>query len=150
MILPGATLGLLGGGQLGRMFTIAARTMGYEVMVLDPDTESPAATFATEHLCAPYTDADALARLASECAAVTTEFENVPASSLQSIAQHIPVRPSASAIHIARDRILEKKTIRDIGLDTVEYHVIQNESDLDQASTKHPITCNFENSNSWL
>lgn len=139
MILPGATLGLLGGGQLGRMFTIAARTMGYEVMVLDPDTESPAATFATEHICAPYTDADALARLASECAAVTTEFENVPASSLQSIAQHIPVRPSASAIHIARDRILEKKTIRDIGLETVEYYVIQNESDLDQASQNIPL-----------
>ena len=133
MILPGATLGLLGGGQLGRMFTIAARTMGYEVMVLDPDPESPAATFATEHLCAPYTDTVALARLASECAAVTTEFENVPASSLQSIAQHIPVRPSAEAIHIARDRILEKKTIRDIGLDTVDYHVIRNQSDLNYA-----------------
>ena len=133
MILPGATLGLLGGGQLGRMFTIAARTMGYEVMVLDPDPESPAAAFATEHLCAPYTDAAALARLASGCAAVTTEFENVPATSLQSIAEHIPVRPSAENIHIARDRILEKKTIRDIGLDTVDYHVIQTESDLDHA-----------------
>ena len=133
MILPGATIGLLGGGQLGRMFTIAARTMGYEVIVLDPDTESPAATFATEHLCAPYTDTDALARLARECAAVTTEFENVPATSLESIAQHIPVRPSADNIRIARDRILEKKTIRDSGLDTVEYHVIQNESDFDQA-----------------
>ena len=133
MILPGATLGLLGGGQLGRMFTIAARTMGYEVMVLDPDPESPAAAFATEHLCAPYTDTAALARLASGCAAVTTEFENVPATSLQSIAEHIPVRPSAESIHIARDRILEKKTIRDIGLDTVDYHVIQTESDLDHA-----------------
>ena len=136
MILPGATLGLLGGGQLGRMFTIAARTMGYEVMVLDPDTESPAATFATEHLCAPYTDTDALARLARECAAVTTEFENVPATSLEMIAEHIPVRPTATAIRIARDRILEKKTIRGYGLDTVEYHVIQHESDLDQALHK--------------
>ena len=133
MILPGATLGLLGGGQLGRMFTIAARTMGYEVIVLDPDTESPAATFATEHLCAPYTDTDALARLARECAAVTTEFENVPATSLESIAQHIPVRPSADNIRIARDRILEKKTIRDIGLDTVEYHVILTRDDFESA-----------------
>ena len=133
MILPGETLGLLGGGQLGRMFTIAARTMGYEVTVLDPDPESPAAAFATEHICADYTDADALAQLASECAAVTTEFENVPATSLQSIAQHIPVRPSAAAIRVARDRILEKKTIRGFDLETVEYHVIQNESDFDQA-----------------
>jgi 5-(carboxyamino)imidazole ribonucleotide synthase len=133
MILPGATLGLLGGGQLGRMFTIAARTMGYEVMVLDPDAESPAAAFATEHLCAPYTDVDALARLASECAAVTTEFENVPASSLETIAQHIPVRPSAATIRIARDRILEKKTVRDVGLDTANYHVIETVKDLTTA-----------------
>ena len=139
MILPGATIGLLGGGQLGRMFTIAARTMGYEVMVLDPDPESPAAVFATEHICGPYTDTDALARLAEECAAVTTEFENVPASSLHSIAQHIPVRPSAAAIHIARDRILEKETISNIGLDTVDYHVIQSESDLDLALQQIPL-----------
>jgi 5-(carboxyamino)imidazole ribonucleotide synthase len=133
MILPGATLGLLGGGQLGRMFTVAARTMGYEVIVLDPDRNSPAAAFASKHLCAAYDDNEALACLASECAAVTTEFENVPASSLQSIAEHIPVRPSAAAIRIARDRILEKKTIRSIGLDTVNYHVIKSESDLEAA-----------------
>ncbi|MFW2438763.1 MAG: 5-(carboxyamino)imidazole ribonucleotide synthase [Arenicellales bacterium] len=135
MILPGATLGLLGGGQLGRMFTVAARTMGYEVMVLDPDINSPAGAFATEHLCATYDDKDALARLATECAAVTTEFENVPATSLEIIAQHIPVRPSAAAIHIARDRILEKQAIRDFGLDTVDYYVIEDKSDLEKAST---------------
>jgi 5-(carboxyamino)imidazole ribonucleotide synthase len=139
MILPGATLGLLGGGQLGRMFTIAARTMGYEVMVLDPDVDSPAAAFASEHLCAPYDDKNSLAQLASKCAAVTTEFENVPASSLQAIAEHIPVRPSAAAIHIARDRILEKKTIREIGLDTVDYHVINGASDIETAIENIPL-----------
>ena len=139
MILPGATLGLLGGGQLGRMFTVAARTMGYEVMVLDPDANSPAAAFASEHICANYDDKDALARIASICAAVTTEFENVPASSLQAIAEHIPVRPSAAAIHIARDRILEKKTIRDFGLDTVDYHVIEKEADFDEAISSIPF-----------
>lgn len=133
MISPGATLGLLGGGQLGRMFTMAARTMGYEVMVLDPDTDSPAAAFASEHICASYDDKDALVRLASECAAVTTEFENVPASSLETIARHIPVRPSAVAIRIARDRILEKQTVRDVGLDTANYHVIENVKDLKTA-----------------
>jgi 5-(carboxyamino)imidazole ribonucleotide synthase len=139
MILPGATLGLLGGGQLGRMFTVAARTMGYEVMVLDPDEDSPAAAFATVHLCAPYNDKDALARLASECAAVTTEFENVPASSLEAIAQSVPVRPSAAVIRIARNRILEKQTIRDFGLDTVNYHVIESNTDLDQALQQIPL-----------
>ncbi|GMR05473.1 MAG: 5-(carboxyamino)imidazole ribonucleotide synthase [Gammaproteobacteria bacterium] len=134
MILPGATLGLLGGGQLGRMFTVAARTMGYEVIVLDPDVGSPAGAFATEHLCAAYDDEAALVRLATECAAVTTEFENVPATSLEIIAQHIPVRPSATAIHIARDRILEKQAIRDFGLDTVDYYVIENDADLEVAT----------------
>ena len=133
MILPGATLGLLGGGQLGRMFTVAARTMGYEVIVLDPDTDSPAGAFATKHLCAAYDDKAALLHLATECDAVTTEFENVPATSLEFIAQHIPVRPSASAIHIARDRILEKQAIRDFGLDTVDYYVIENDTDLENA-----------------
>jgi len=118
------------------MFTVAARTMGYEVIVLDPDINSPAAAFASHHLCAAYDDEDALAQLASQCAAVTTEFENVPASSLQAIAEHIPVRPSASAIRIARDRILEKRTIRDIGLDTVDYHVIKSESDFKNAIEK--------------
>ncbi|GBE07678.1 MAG TPA: 5-(carboxyamino)imidazole ribonucleotide synthase [Gammaproteobacteria bacterium] len=133
MILPGATLGLLGGGQLGRMFTVAARTMGYEVIVLDPDVGSPAGAFATEHLCAAYNDEAALVRLATECAAVTTEFENVPATSLEIIAQHIPVRPSATTIHIARDRILEKQALRDFGLDTVDYYVIENDADLEVA-----------------
>lgn len=139
MILPGATLGLLGGGQLGRMFTVAARTMGYDVMVLDPDVDSPAAAFATVHLCAPYDDKDALARLASECAAVTTEFENVPAASLEAIALHTPVRPSADIIRIACNRILEKQTIRDFGLDTVNYHVIESNTDLDQALQQIPL-----------
>jgi 5-(carboxyamino)imidazole ribonucleotide synthase len=115
------------------MFTIAARTMGYEVMVLDPDANSPAGAMASEHLCAAYDDEAALARLASQCAAVTTEFENVPATSLEYIEKHIPVRPSAATIHIARDRILEKQTLRKFGLDTVDYHVIEDESDLDKA-----------------
>ncbi|MEA1889459.1 MAG: 5-(carboxyamino)imidazole ribonucleotide synthase [Pseudomonadota bacterium] len=136
MISPGATLGLLGGGQLGRMFTVAARTMGYQVMVLDPDVNSPAAAFANEHLRAPYDDKHALAQLASKCAAVTTEFENIPASSLETLAAHIPVHPSAGIIRIAQDRILEKQTIRDIGLDTVEYHVIKSESDFEAAIEK--------------
>jgi 5-(carboxyamino)imidazole ribonucleotide synthase len=130
MIQPGAQLGILGGGQLGRMFTIAARTMGYEVVVLDPDPYSPAAAMADTHLCADYDDAASLDYLARHCAAVTTEFENVPASSLDSIAQQVPVRPASNAIRIARDRILEKRAIRDFGLATAAYHVIETESDL--------------------
>ena len=130
MILPGEKLGLLGGGQLGRMFTIAARTMGYDVIVLDPDENSPAGALANEHLCAPYDDIESLNYLANTCSAVTTEFENVPASSLKHIMQKIPVRPGPDSIHIARDRILEKQTIRNIGLPTTKYHVIERDADL--------------------
>ena len=81
-ILPPAMLGILGGGQLGRMFTVAAQTMGYRVTVLDPDPHAPAAAFAERHLCAPFDDAAALAELA-QCAAVTTEFENVSADAMR-------------------------------------------------------------------
>ena len=94
-ILPGATLGILGGGQLGRMFTIAARTMGYKVMVLDPDFASPAGQMADVHLQADYTDHGALRQLGAACAAVTTEFENVPAASLIELANHCRVSPGA-------------------------------------------------------
>ena len=82
MILPGATVGVLGGGQLGRMFTLQARTMGYQVVVLDPDPHSPAGAVADRHIRAPYDDEPALAELSATCAAVTTEFENVPAATL--------------------------------------------------------------------
>ena len=83
MISPGATLGLLGGGQLGRMFTAAARRMGYEVLVLDPDPLSPAGTLANRHIQAAYQDEGALRQMGETAAAVTTEFENVPAASLE-------------------------------------------------------------------
>ena len=135
MILPGEKLGLLGGGQLGRMFTVAARTMGYEVVVLDPDPDSPAGALANEHICAAYSDIPALDRLASSCSAVTIEFENVPASSLEHITHAIPVRPGPDAIRIARDRIFEKGTLRNLGLPTTDYLAVQSEDDLDSASS---------------
>ncbi len=87
MIAPGSWLGLLGGGQLGRMFTMAAQSMGYKVVVLDPGTDSPAGSVADDHIAADYLDRDALAQLADRCAATTTEFENVPADSLRALAQ---------------------------------------------------------------
>ena len=95
MLLPGATLGVLGGGQLGRMFCVAARTMGYRTLVLDPDPRSPAGRIADEHIRAGYTDRTALDRMAASCDAITTEFENVPAESLRYLAQFKPVSPSA-------------------------------------------------------
>ena len=85
-ILPGQTLGMLGGGQLGRYFVLAARKLGYQVIVLDPDLRSPAGALADVHLCRNYDDQDALAELANKCAAITTEFENIDASSMAFLA----------------------------------------------------------------
>ncbi|MBP6115497.1 MAG: 5-(carboxyamino)imidazole ribonucleotide synthase [Neisseriaceae bacterium] len=131
-ILPPAMLGILGGGQLGRMFTIAAKTMGYKVTVLDPDPQAPAAAFADRHLCAPFNDADALA-IMSECAAVTTEFENVNAQAMIDLATHTRVSPSGECVAIAQNRILEKKWIRQAGLATAPYAVIETSAALTQS-----------------
>jgi len=103
-----ATLGVMGGGQLGRMFVHAAQRLGYFTAVLDPDAHSPAGRVSHHHVQAGYTDQDALAQLAALCDAVTTEFENVPASALQALAATCPVAPGAAAVAIAQDRIQEK------------------------------------------
>ena len=124
MILPGATLGLLGGGQLGRMFVLAARTMGYRVTVLDPDADCPAAQVANRHLAAAYDDECALEQLACECASVTTEFENVPAVSLGFLAARVPVRPGVKAVAIAQDRALEKTFLRDNDFATARFAIV--------------------------
>jgi len=132
-ILPGATLGILGGGQLGRMFTIAARTMGYRVMVLDPDSASPAGQMADAHLQADYADHAALKQLGAACAAVTTEFENVPAASLIELASHCRVSPGAAAVAIVQDRSHEKSWLADNGFATAPFALVYSEGDLDAA-----------------
>lgn len=133
MILPGATIGVLGGGQLGRMFCVAARTMGYRVMVLDPDPKSPAGAIADEHLLADYTDPKAIEHMGALCAAVTTEWENVPAATLEALALHCPVRPGDECVAIARDRIREKTFVRDLGLATAPFFAIRSAADLEAA-----------------
>ncbi|MEY2633529.1 MAG: hypothetical protein RIR00_2183 [Pseudomonadota bacterium] len=133
MILPPATLGMLGGGQLGRFFVAAAHEMGYQVWVLDPDPNSPAGRIADRHLCAGYEDPAALAEIAADCAAVTTEFENVPAATLEKLAESLPVRPHAGAVAICQDRIAEKTFLRDNGLPHAPFAAIRSEADLDAA-----------------
>jgi 5-(carboxyamino)imidazole ribonucleotide synthase len=132
-ILPGATLGMLGGGQLGRMFVSAARTMGYEVIVLDPDVNSPAGSMASEHLQASYDDREALDTIAKNCAAVSTEFENIPADTLEYLANSVPVHPSASALRIAQNRYSEKTFFQSLGLSVAEFLSIDSEADIEQA-----------------
>ena len=131
MILPEATLGVLGGGQLGRMFAMAARTMGYRVIVLDPDPLSPAGSVADEQIIASYADEAALKALAKRCAAVTTEFENVPAASLDFLANHCVMRPGAAAVRVAQDRIQEKTWLREQGFATAPFAVVRTRQDLE-------------------
>lgn len=130
MILPGSTLGVLGGGQLGRMFTIAARTMGYDVCVYDPDRASPAGTIATRHICAAFDDIAALDEFGRCCTAITTEFENVPAESLRHLSRHCPMRPNADAVAIAQDRIAEKRFIRRLGVPVASFFAIESADDV--------------------
>lgn len=107
-ILPGATLGVMGGGQLGRMFVHAAQAMGYFTAVLDPDENSPAGLISHHHIRTKYEDANGLATLSRTCAAVTTEFENVPAAAMDRLAHSLSVSPSGRCVAIAQDRAAEK------------------------------------------
>jgi len=109
MIMPGATLGVLGGDQLGRLFTIAAQRLGYRVIVLDPDPAAPAAAVADEHIFADYSDVAALERLGQRCAAITVEYDSVPVSALETLARLTRVRPTPETVAICHDRILEKR-----------------------------------------
>jgi 5-(carboxyamino)imidazole ribonucleotide synthase len=132
---PGSWLGLLGGGQLGRMFCMAAQTLGYRVCVLDPAEDSPTGAVADRHLCAGYTDEAALDELARSCRAATTEFENVPAQSLERLARARVVSPAAAAVAVAQDRIAEKAFVRDAGIPVAPYRAVSDESDLADADT---------------
>ncbi len=130
-ILPGATLGMLGGGQLGRMFTTAAQTMGYKVIVLEPDVNSPAGIIADQHICAKYTDEVALAQLAKLCDAVTTEFENIPATVLSYLEEKTVVHPSSKALSSTQNRLVEKAFIESLGINVAPYAPIRNMADID-------------------
>jgi 5-(carboxyamino)imidazole ribonucleotide synthase len=133
MLRPGAILGVLGGGQLGRMFCVAAQTMGYTVWVLDRDPYSPAGAIADRHLQASYEDRQALAEMAEGCAAITTEFENVPADTLIFLEQHCIVRPGSRAVAIAQNRIREKTSVQEFGLATAPFAAIHKPEDLTAA-----------------
>jgi 5-(carboxyamino)imidazole ribonucleotide synthase len=141
-ILPGTALadgrqpvlGVVGGGQLGRMFVQAAQRMGYSTVVLDPDADGPAAQVSNAHIAAAYDDAQGLAALAAQAVAVTTEFENVPALSLDMLAAQRPVAPSGSCVAIAQDRRVEKAKLAEMGqssgIGPVPYAVIEKAIDI--------------------
>jgi 5-(carboxyamino)imidazole ribonucleotide synthase len=131
-LLPqaGVTLGVMGGGQLGRMFVHAAQAMGYRTAVLDPDPESPAGLVSHQHIVAAYDDPAALAQLGALCAAVTTEFENVPAHALRTLAAHCVVSPPAAAVSVAQDRAQEKAHFVRCGVPCAPYAVMETAAQL--------------------
>ena len=132
-------LGILGGGQLGRFFTISAQNMGYSVVVFDPDDKSPAGKMADKHICKPYDDLKALDELKASCSAVTTEFENIPAETLQYLEKDIIVRPESKAVSIVQNRIKEKDFLKKSEIPVGQYIVINNLESIKNINEKDKI-----------
>ncbi|ARP87715.1 5-(carboxyamino)imidazole ribonucleotide synthase [Bordetella genomosp. 9] len=132
-IAPGDWLGLVGGGQLGRMFCHAAQSLGYKVAVLDPAADGPAAMVADRHIQSAYDDEAGLRELARACRAVTTEFENVPANSLRALAANCRVSPAADAVAVVQDRIAEKAFVAAQSIPVAPHVPVRGEDDLRKA-----------------
>ena len=132
-ILPGATIGVLGSGQLGRMFAIAARRMGYRVHTFSPDQDTPTGQVADVEVTASYDDLDAVAAFARRVSVVTFEFENVPAPTAQAAESSAPVRPAGSVLHTTQQRIREKAFLKSSGLPLTPYREVRIPDDLEQA-----------------
>lgn len=130
---PGATIGVLGSGQLGRMFALAARRMGYRVHTLSPDYDSPTGQISDLEVTAPYDDLDAIAEFARRVDVVTFEFENVPVPAAETAARFAPVRPAGSVLHTTQQRIREKSFLRNAGLPTTPYREVHSPEELSRA-----------------
>jgi 5-(carboxyamino)imidazole ribonucleotide synthase len=126
MIQPGATIGILGGGQLGRMTGMAARSLGYDVHVLDPDPNCPASAIASRTVAARFDDADAAASLAERCAVVTLEIEQIGTAALAAVAARTPLRPSADTVHVIQDRIRQKTWLAANGFPVGAFRVVSS------------------------
>lgn len=137
-ILPGAEIGVLGGGQLGRMFTMAAARLGYRVAILAPDDDTPAGQVACREIRAPYEDLDAVRAFARSVSVVTFEFENVPREAGEAAALHAPVRPAGTILATTQDRIREKAALSKLGLPVAAHAVIESEADLADAAALVP------------
>lgn len=128
-LLPGATLGILGSGQLGRMFAMAARRMGYRVVVYSPDADSPAGAFADEEIVAGYDDEASLRSFAERVAVVTLEFENVPVAALRALEAYVRVAPGPAVLETTQHRLLEKEFVRSCGIGVPAFAHVASESD---------------------
>ncbi|QDT64867.1 5-(carboxyamino)imidazole ribonucleotide synthase [Calycomorphotria hydatis] len=133
VILPGATLGMLGSGQLGRMFTFAAHAMGYRVHVFSPDADSPAGAVADQEIVADYNDLDAVRKFAQSVDVVSLEFENIPRDTLLAAEEFAPVRPGPEVLHVAQNRLREKSTLSAAGLPVTPFASVQSVEELQAA-----------------
>lgn len=126
VINPGATIGVLGGGQLGRMLAYAAKELGYKIHVYCPENNSVAAEVADFHTCAKYDDKSALEKFAKSTEVVTFEFENIPANTAESLSLHVPVRPNGRVLHAAQNRVREKTTIKAFGIQVTPFFAVES------------------------
>lgn len=133
-ILPGAAIGVLGSGQLGRMFALAARAMGYRIHIFSPEQDPPAGQVADKEIVADYQDLDQLRRFAREVQVVTFEFENVPATSTAAAAEIVAVRPAGSILHTTQNRLREKTFLRDHGFPVTPFQIVTSEATLRAAA----------------
>ena len=129
-LAPGQTIGIIGGGQLGRMLAMAAARLGYHTIILDPQSDCPAAQLANRQIVAAYDDPTALAYLAKGCAVITYEFENVPVGAATVLNASVPVYPPPRALEVSQDRVTEKKFLRGTGISTADFFPVDNDSDL--------------------
>jgi len=133
LLAPGSTIGILGGGQLGRMLAVAAAQLGYQVHIYAPDRESVAAQVAAQHVQAAWDDEPRLAAFAAGCDAVTIEFENVPVDTVRFLSGHVAVRPGARALEIAQDRLTEKTFVAGLGGRPAPFALVPDRAALDTA-----------------
>jgi len=133
MLKPGDTIGILGGGQLGRMIALAAAQLGLKTVILCPEAESPAFQVSDAHVCAAYDDLEALARFAAMVDVVTYEFENVPLATAEFLAAHVPLHPGARALAVTQDRLIEKTFINGLGIETAPFAPVDDLAGLEAA-----------------
>jgi len=127
------TIGIIGGGQLGRMLAMAAARLNFRTVILEPQADCPAAQVANAQITAPYDDPAALAELAAACDIVTYEFENVPVAAAETLARSVPVYPPAKALDVAQDRLTEKRFLNSCGIETAKFHAVNNQAELEAA-----------------
>ncbi|MBB3136472.1 5-(carboxyamino)imidazole ribonucleotide synthase [Rhizobium pisi] len=131
--MSAGTIGIIGGGQLGRMLAIAAARLNFRTIILEPQADCPAAQLANRQIVAAYDDPAALAELAAACDLVTYEFENVPVAAAETLAERVPVYPPAKALEAAQDRLVEKRFLNGCGISTARFHAVDSQADLEAA-----------------